>query len=316
MGHSLRRHRQCRILLTSDRSWPDVYPNSVGQRLVPTEVCERIIDFVAARFDSIAGWKTSRFWDDDVCETLKACSLTCRAWRPRSQLNLMRGMSVRPSIEGFKALRALLHKIPLLEENIEDLAVKGFYLGIPRFHLVPLEVYPAVPTIQSLALCGGQVYMPTVFFICMRRFDHLVQLLLQKTTFLWVHDLRRMLESLRNLKILALYIPRWLSHNPDRLLSSSPWPSRSRLRLEALEVCADAEWIMDTRSTAFLDWLSTSGAISEIHRLWLGELMLIDKNIMVAVSRMLYAIQDSPKLFRVDILFGPDVDWSLCESVP
>ena len=124
-----------------------------------------------------------------------------------------------------------------------------------------------------------------------------------------------MLESLPGLKVLALEMPRWLSRNSRRPPCSSSRPPRSRLRLEVFEIWADAEWITDTRSTAFLDWLSTSGAISEIHQLRPGGLMLIDKSIMAAVGRMLRAVQTSSKLFQVYLSFGPDVDWTPRESL-
>ena len=199
---------------------------------------------------------------------------------------------------------------------MEDFAAEGFDLDVPRFHLVPLELYPALPTIRSLALRGGLVYMPTVFIASMRRFGHLSRLFLHQTIFLSAHDLRRMLESLRQLKILALDTLRWVPHNPGHPVSSSPRQPRSRLRLESLQVIVHAEWIADARSTAFLDWLSTSGAISGIHHLRLEGLMLIDKNITAAVSGMVCAVQKSTKLSSLAILFGPDVDWTPCKFPP
>ena len=167
---------------------------------LPIEVCERIIDFVALRPDAFDGRKNTDFWKMDVHETLQACSLTCHAWRPRSQLHLMRDMSVRASITGYRSfhdLRDLLHKIPLLRENMEDVSVEGWHLDIPRFHLVPLELYVTLPAIENLVLRNGLVYMPAVFLPSMRRLKNLARLYLYYTTFLSMHDLRRMLDSLQ-----------------------------------------------------------------------------------------------------------------------
>ena len=286
-------------------------PRLGTKKLISTEVCEQIIDFVAVRADSVDGWSAGKFWGNDVRATLQACSLTCRAWRSRSQLHLMRDMSVRASIAGsrnFHDLRALLHTIPLLQGNVEALAVEGRNLDVPRFHLVPTEIHTTLPTVQSLTLRGGLVYMPTVFFVYMRRFKHLARLFLHETTFISMHDLRRMLESLHSLKILALERPGWMSNKLDHPPRTGPGPPQSHVRLEILQLEAEAKWITDTRSIEFLDWLSSSGTISEIHDLQLTGLMLIDANIMAAVSRMLDAAQKSSQLSAVDILFGPEVD--------
>ena len=293
-----------------------VIPESGAKRLMPTEVCERIIDCVASRRESNVGYKvTGLFWDFGVHATLQACSLTCRAWRPRSQHHLMRDMAVRASITGFRSfddMRALLEKIPRLQENMEELTVEGKDLSVPRFHLVPLEIYIALPRISRLVMRGGLVYMPTVFFVCMQRFKDLTQLLLHETTFLSVHDFRRILESLRHLNTLAISFPKWLPHPRSRPPCTHPNRS-SRIRLAILEINADAEWITDTRTVNFLDWLSISDSISEIQELRLSCIMLINDDIVAAVSRMLSAAQNSSTLQNVHLLFGPDVDLSPCE---
>ena len=210
-------------------------------------------------------------------------------------------------------MHALLHKIPLLQANVEDLTVQGDGVEIPRFHLVPLEIPTSLPSMPSLVLRYGLVYMPPVFYVCMRRFDHLTRLVLQLTTFLSVHDLRRMLDSLRNMKILALSGTRWLPSKREHLPCTCLRPLRSRVRLEQLEVDVEAEWVTDTRSIEFLDWLSTSGAISEVHCLRLAGLTLINKALVAAASKILDAVQKPSKLRVVDLLFGPDIDLSPCE---
>ena len=84
---------------------------------LPTEICEAIIDCVA---------QTSRFNDPYVMyedfaslETLKACSLTCRAWTPRTRIHLFRIVCVRcwPDAGGSIADFALLIGWFLRAEN-------------------------------------------------------------------------------------------------------------------------------------------------------------------------------------------------------
>lgn len=301
---------------TNKRTWRSVVLSSGARRLIPTEVCELIIDFVAVRWDDISTtYSGDRTWDYDVHATLGACSLTCRAWRPRSQLHLMRVMSVRASIAGtrsFNDMRALFQITPRLRDDVESLSVDGRDMEMPRFHLVPLVVHDVLPHIPTLVLCEGLVYMPTFFRVCIRRFVHLTQLRLYKTTFFSVNDFRRMLESLRNLQNLALLFPEWLPSNMGRPPISGPWPC-SLLRFHNLEVTAQARWITDVRTLHLLDWISSSGAISQIKQLRLGELMLIDNGIVAATDGILRAVQASSRLAFVTLNFGPDVDLNSCE---
>ncbi|KIP08925.1 hypothetical protein PHLGIDRAFT_353654 [Phlebiopsis gigantea 11061_1 CR5-6] len=222
------------------------------KRLIPTEVCETIIDFVAVRWDEVSTtYSGDRTWDYDVHATLGACALTCRAWRPRSQLHLMRVMSVRASNAGtrsFADMRTLFQRIPRLQSDVESLSIDGEDLEVPRFHLVPLVVYDILPRLPILTLCGGLIYMPTFFRVTMRRFVHLTHLRLHKATFASANDFRRMVESLRHLQNLALLLPEWVPYKLDRPCNGGPWP-RSLIKLHNFEATAQARWITDTTST-------------------------------------------------------------------
>ena len=107
------------------------------------------------------------------------------------------------------------------------------------------------------------------------------------------------------MKSLALIWPEWLKLDCPRC--SGPWP-RSRIRLENIEIGAHARWIKDIRSIHFIDWLSSSGANSEIKQLRLDDLMLIDDNVIAAVGRMICAAQASVQLEMVMLSLGPEVD--------
>lgn len=71
--------------------------------LLPTEICEIIIDVVRPDCDH---W----FTYPEQSPTLLACALTCRAWRPRAQLNLWKAVlfmhSERIIPEFFVAVRS------------------------------------------------------------------------------------------------------------------------------------------------------------------------------------------------------------------
>lgn len=66
-------------------------------------------------------------WDDT--QTLRACSLTCRAWVPSSRLHLFRTVRVR-SAEDCVRLAALLNSSPIIARCIRKLTVSADYCGV------------------------------------------------------------------------------------------------------------------------------------------------------------------------------------------
>ncbi|KIP08237.1 hypothetical protein PHLGIDRAFT_387786 [Phlebiopsis gigantea 11061_1 CR5-6] len=279
--------------------------------LVPTEVCMRVIDFVAIREEAI--WDVSyNIWCKDVYETLQACSLTCHAWRPRSQFHLMQLMSVRPSLMGsrsFDDMSALFNNIPLLKNNIEYLNVSGKEIKIPRFHLVPFKIYETLPLLQALILSNGFLYLPTPFLVCIRRFARLTELRLYRLTLLSDNDLRRMLGALRNLQRLDIRFLEWSTTGSKVQCQAQPRPTlQSCVRLRFLRIRAESQWITDTRTIRFFDWLSSSRVLSEIEQIHLPGIMLIDDKITTAMSRLIHAAQTSPRVDSVVLNLGPSTE--------
>ena len=290
--------------------------SSSSEPRTPIEVSERIIDFVAQRKCNSEDLYTGvTVWEDNVYTTLYSCSLTCRAWRPRSQFHLLRVASVKASIEGSRSygeMVTLFRDTPRLKDGVEVICVNGQDLTQPKLHLAPLKIPLLLPNIPSLSLMEGSLYLPPVFDVCMRRFTSLVELSLAGIIFHSPNDLRRTTESLRWLKSLAILVPEWQRLAPNAVPRAGPFP-RSRVRLRHIEIMANANWILDPRTIHYLDWISSSGVISEVEQISLRGFMILDNTIMEAVDRILWAAQVSPNLDIVYLNLGPELDLSCCK---
>lgn len=94
-------------------------PSSSRSFQLPIEVCERVIDFVNASFVGF-NHETDKYRR----ATLLACALTCRSWRPRSQLHLYRFVILDDRLQLYSWMDSLLHN-PELGTYIRDLAIRG-----------------------------------------------------------------------------------------------------------------------------------------------------------------------------------------------
>ncbi|EKM59398.1 uncharacterized protein PHACADRAFT_181398 [Phanerochaete carnosa HHB-10118-sp] len=91
---------------------------------LPVEVSERIIDFVNASF---VGYNHET--DKDKRATLLACALTCRSWRPRSQLHLYHFVILDDKSQ-LQSFADSLHQNSELGTYVFDLAIRGNRAGI------------------------------------------------------------------------------------------------------------------------------------------------------------------------------------------
>lgn len=80
---------------------------------LPTEVCERIIDFI--RDDEPVGSKVSR-------DTLCACALVCRSWTPRSQLHLFVCVELSSTLQA-QSFLDVLARSPSVCLGVESLII-------------------------------------------------------------------------------------------------------------------------------------------------------------------------------------------------
>ena len=287
------------------------------QPLVPTEICERIIDFVAIRDEAIWAYP-HRIWHLETYKTLQACSLTCHAWRSRSQFYLMHLMSVQPSLAEdrcFDNMLTLFNEVPHLKNSVEFLSVNGKELKIARFHLVPLKLYEAMLPLRVLLFSNGLLYFPTAFPVCMRRFTSMVELRLHHLTLISDNDLRRMLNALRSLQKLYITSPEWAAFNANRRNYVESWP-RSHLRLLDLQIEAESRWIGDFRTVRFFNWLSSSGAISHAQQIGLSKMMLINDDILATIARLIHACSTSHRLDCVALSLRPEIDLTICKYCP
>lgn len=102
-------------------------------RILPTELCERIINFVAAMEDRAR------------VQTLCSCALTCRSWLPRSRFHLFRTVVLRSNSQ-LASLARTLKDSPLICKSVRNLTVVGAAdsdRSESWITLVPMSLSPA-----------------------------------------------------------------------------------------------------------------------------------------------------------------------------
>ncbi|KAI0342868.1 hypothetical protein BDW22DRAFT_1429010 [Trametopsis cervina] len=82
--------------------------------------------------------------------SLKACSLTCHAWLPRTRYHLFRSVQIAPGRRG-KAFRALLDGNPALGKHIQDVEILGSSTDAPIERVVRMEWPTLRPTQRPLS---------------------------------------------------------------------------------------------------------------------------------------------------------------------
>ncbi|KAI0353193.1 hypothetical protein OH77DRAFT_1512833 [Trametes cingulata] len=127
----------------------DLVPRSlISSSRLPIELCETIIDAIRP---SCAAW----YDDPRESPTLKACALTCRAWRPRAQLNLWKAVLLqhreRVMPEFVAAARGSPDRLAPLVRTMclhpfgERVPLDVFMLGLPNLHMLVLEAVMWTP---------------------------------------------------------------------------------------------------------------------------------------------------------------------------
>ena len=279
---------------------------------LPVEVAERIMDFVAGAETPQAG----NIWVEGVPATLVACSLTCRNWRPRAQAHLFRAVALSSTkyeqcnITGF---RSLLANHPALGPFIRACTVRDTPsppAKSPSLHNAPFQLPSMLPQLEHLRLSVGTFYPPPgiAFDACMRRSSSIVGLSLEQVAFYSVNDLRRMVNACRNVTSFRLSNCLWRGKSRPavaglRLLTS--------VRLTEVEVLGEAEWIMDLRSTTFLQWLAHSGALLSAKTIHLPHFIAGAGDMLAASQSALHACHST--LSALHLKLSPDIDYDCCE---
>lgn len=254
-------------------------------------------------------------WPQGVLGTLRACSLTCRAWTPRSQFHIYRIVGISCSacdnlnVESFVSL---LDRHGALRTYITAVIGKAGLDDNPTLHILPLKLPRLLTHLRHLRLANGIFYPPpgAVFDVSMRQFSTVAELSLDRVTFHSVHDMRRIVSALRSLSKLELWFPSWRT-TPPTVVSS---PSRSRMPARLVKLCihADSDWMWDYRSVYFVEWLANSGALTSLRQLNLGGMMICNEAMFRVVEIVLRVAKESLKYLGLSC--SPEVHFSRRKS--
>ena len=275
---------------------------------LPTIICEMIIDL-------IAGKNFLGFWGTDALETLRACSLTCRGWRPRSQHHLFRFISVHCSTKGQKSAKhlvALLSKHPALQSHVETLIVRDFTQRNPMFNKLSMGLANVLPHIRTLRLSGLIVYSASGKALqkSLRQFGAVKTLDLYGVAFYSLRHLQRVVCSFDELNILHASIF-WRDSTDNVTHFERPMTTA---RLKRLRISTNARGATDPRSVHFIEWLTLSGIVSSTEFIILNQMMILDDAMFAAVETMVESSKAS--LQTLSISFGPDVDFTRRKLAP
>ena len=276
-----------------------------GSKL-PTLVCEMVIDFVARQVTS------QSLWYPDIAKTLRACSLTCRAWTPRSQYHLFRFLAVRCSNKHVRSIVAFLNKNPVLQSRVEVLVIK------PRSRLnttldnIPTEITDLLFQVRELRLSGCflRVTAASTLENSLGRFTFVTSFNIYNAGFESFNDLQRIITSFPRLRRLSIYSPRWWIPKSDlpNLVSV-----HTSLRLFEIDIAVSANWLQDERGAAFLEWLASSGIVLSLTKLMLDQTMTTTDTALSAVQTVVHAAANT--LQCIAFSPGPDLDYTECACV-
>lgn len=178
--------------------------------IFPTEIYEHIIDAVGH------SWKPHR--------TLRSCALTCRAWLPRSRMNIFRSMSFASvGAEGIHKFSQILDNAPHLQLLVEEVKVSmsDHPLGArpqtrEAIEILPIILWGKLPVLRALRLSAinrntAPLALHRLFFPCLSQFSTITTLTLYHVTYSRFGDFAQMLRALRNLRNLECGQVRWLA---------------------------------------------------------------------------------------------------------
>ena len=272
------------------RRWVDTCGITImTSQTLPTEVCERIIDFVADR-----GEGADELWLARVFATLQACSLTCRAWVSRTRFHLFRIVGVGGHEKSLATFALFMDENPALHDFVDTFVMHGDSESpVTELHLLPLKIPQLIPKTRSIYIDGGILYPPSPFFASMRRFVNIEQLTLFGVAFHSLHDLRRTICAFKNLKELVLSYLKWL---PGQTSPPHPPSADGKSHLSCLAIDGNEDWLSDSRSNLFLEWILRTKMISTLDSLYLV-------HCRVATDRLLEAVHDALQSCRESLMF-------------
>lgn len=279
-------------------------------RALPTEVCERIIDFVA---EESPYYDLFDLWNTDVYETLLACALACRAWAPRSRFHLFRFLGAscsQHSPRNVEGLYSMVKRQQYLQQYVEALLVKGDDQELPTMHTLPLKAPQLLTYLEYLRLADGILYLPPASIVAMRQFTMVTQLSLERITFWSAHDLRRVICTMSGLQALEISWPTWKTPHDLKTDEHTRYPP-SPIRLTDIYIFAEVDAMQNGHLAYFIEWLARSGVATSLTRIGLWQLMIPDSRLLTAVQSVIETSKDS--LSDLYLSWCPDVDPLPCK---
>ncbi|KIP10661.1 hypothetical protein PHLGIDRAFT_208843 [Phlebiopsis gigantea 11061_1 CR5-6] len=273
-----------------------------GEPLLPTIACELVIDFVARERP------TEKVWENDALKTLRACSLTCRAWRLRSQYHLFRFLVVKCTQKHMKGIIALLDRHPALCSRIELLVIKPRAVGDSLTDNIPPRITQRLGSVPEIRLSSCYIAPGSRIDSYLQQFTAITTLNLFYVEFKTFEDMRRITMLFHNLTSLTINATKWRGY-PDAQPSSIVLPVK--LRLRELYIAGSAKWMQDRRANALFEWLAQSGILSGLEILKLQNLMILTDASCASVRGVVEAALST--LTMVSFSPGPELDYTICE---
>lgn len=219
------------VTVHHDSKWPKrvnplIHLAPFGALNVPIDVVEHIIDSIAS---------SRIYFPDERRRALYNCSLTCRAWLPRSQYHLYRSIHIK-TVEQLDRLAIASRRpdAPRLFSHLRELIVKNPPLSSSFLHLIPLVLTKAISKVKSLHITSGpkslQRIHPQAFF-SMGLYESLTHLNLSRCVFSTFGDLRRTICHFPVLVKLQLDHCRWRHAGLHQVTRKTMKP-----RLRSLEI--------------------------------------------------------------------------------
>lgn len=224
-----------------------------GAARLPLELCELVIDHVSGYYDL-----------NDSLLTLRACTLTCRAWEPRARRNLWRFGAVVRSAAHLDALLRRLDAAPGARElRLLDVRAGGAGAG-SWVSALPLRLGGRLAHLRRLRLAAPPPVLHAGALLALGGcFRALTGLMLARCAFARFAHFARLVLACRGLVRLYVSDVRWPAQGTRDVACAGMRRMRA-LRLEVLNlglnepgVVADVvEWVLCTASRGTLHTVS------------------------------------------------------------
>ena len=301
------------LIPTSPSSPQQTVPQPPRPRL-PTEVCERIIDFLAGE---LSKWSLYSISYDEVIGTLHACSCVCHAWTTRSRLHLLgviRSRCYPGSLYDDKCTADFLTRESRLRTRVHTLQIEVEYDSRgPILNTVPLRLAKPLASISHLRLENAVLCCVPAFFPALRQFNNIIGLSLIRIEIWSLSDLRRTVTAFPALQTLQIFHPEVHRISDTQPVTVPRTFPPCKARLHTLRIGAETAWLADPRSLYWLNWLSKSGICSDLKELRLGYIMILEEQTLAAVDSIVRTSKDSLEVLQISL--SPDLEVVCCECL-